>query len=116
MGEQKEQGMPVENEPKEMQTMARFIQHDGYISQGGDILVQNMTVEEAKRKAATLSDCEGFTYEGTLTDKPMCIYFKRKWDLNGSGSGSGWTSFQRVGEEQRSEIEELRRDAEERNK
>merc|ERR1712107_752551 len=78
-----------EEEEEEEEEEQGFTQHNGYISQGDDIAVRTMTVEDAKDVASEMPSCRGFTFHGDLTDKPVQIYFKGKWDV----SGSGWTSF-----------------------
>ena len=73
---------------------ARFITYlfsDGYISEGGDLLMETLTLEEAKRKAVTLRGCRGFCFRGPITKEPVEIIFKSKWD-NAVGNHQ-WTSF-----------------------
>jgi len=64
--------------------------HRGYISKGGDLLWQTMSVEEARCKAAELPDCKGFCFNGVDSGAPMDIVFKNKWNLN---AGDGWSSY-----------------------
>lgn len=64
----------------------------GFISDGGDILVAKMTVEEARIKCTELPDCKGFCHRGPATSEPRTIYFKNKFD-NHPGD---WTSFKVV--------------------
>lgn len=72
---------------------ASTVRHDGYISAGGDIEKQMMTLEQATARCELLADkgCKGFTFEGETPDPevPVMVYFKSKWDLQ----GTGWTSY-----------------------
>lgn len=70
-----------------------FSLHRGYITRGGDLLRQTITVEEAKRKAARLPGCKGFCFSGVDTGAAMDIFFKDKWDFN---EGGGWSSYRIV--------------------
>lgn len=73
-----------------------FSRHDGFIEQGDDILHANMTIEAAKQTCQTTASCKGFTYKGSETDGPVEIYFKSKFVLQ----GTGWTSYQRMAQEE----------------
>lgn len=65
---------------------AAFCEHEGFIDASGpDLLVQTMTPEEAKCKAAAMPNCRGFTYEGEPTDMPVKMYFKGQWSISSSG-------------------------------
>lgn len=66
-----------------------FSVHHGYISMGDDLLVETMTVEEAKVACTKLIGCRGFTFKGSLTDGKVLVHFKSKWDIQ----GEGWTSL-----------------------
>jgi len=68
-----------------------FSLHDGYISDGGDLSVREMTTNDAKELANTLPGCAGFTHEGPPTDKAVKVYFKGKWD--NAVSDVKWTSY-----------------------
>lgn len=81
-----------------------FSLHNGYISQGGDLLWQTMTVEEAKRKAAKMPDCKGFSFNGVDTGAPLDIVFKDKWNVN---AGEGWSSYRIEYGAQRIEVQRL---------
>jgi hypothetical protein len=67
-----------------------FTLHKGYISKGGDLLWQTMTVQDAKSKAARLPDCKGFCFKGADTGGPVEICFKNKWDVTNAGE---WSSY-----------------------
>lgn len=70
----------------------RCVPHSGFISRGGDILRQKMTVEEAKLLAPTLPGCMGFCYQGPEEPiVPIEIFFKNKWDVQ--LATVRWTSF-----------------------
>lgn len=69
----------------------KFFKHSGFISDGGDLLMEKMTVRQAKRKATTLPGCRGFCFWGEETDKAVDVIFKNHFDIN-SGWFS-WTSF-----------------------
>lgn len=61
----------------------------GYLDAGGDLLVEDMTVEDAIKKAATLPGCKGFTFNGSGTGK-MTMYFKDHFQFS---AASDWTSY-----------------------
>ncbi len=65
--------------------------HEGFISSGGDLWVEELTVDEAKRMALTLDGCQGFCFRGPMTDEEVEIRFKAHWD-NKVGKNP-WTSF-----------------------
>merc|ERR1712159_141018 len=53
----------------------------GMISVGGDILVAEMTVDQAKLKCLELPNCQGFCYAArSEPDETPVIYFKDKCD------------------------------------
>eukprot|EP00927_Polykrikos_kofoidii_P022910 TRINITY_DN21250_c0_g2_i1.p1 TRINITY_DN21250_c0_g2~~TRINITY_DN21250_c0_g2_i1.p1 ORF type:complete len:418 (-),score=42.16 TRINITY_DN21250_c0_g2_i1:8-1261(-) len=71
---------------------------DGYISGGGDLLVEDLTIKEAERKALLIEGCKGFTFCGRpVRGGTVCVYFKNKWDISrnfASTAGSlRWTSY-----------------------
>merc|ERR1719329_382113 len=68
----------------------RFVMHSGRL-EGEDLLIETMTIEEAKDVAAELEGCEGFTFEGEDTEEPIEIHFKDCWALV---EDEEWTSFQ----------------------
>ena len=45
---------------------------------GGDLLIEMMTVEEAKLRAITLENCAGFHFQGQLSGARVEIHFKSK--------------------------------------
>jgi len=71
-------------------TTGSWPKHDGYISAGGDLLSEVMTVEEAKTCANELQGCLGFTFQARNPDGPVEIFFKDKWDLEPDPM---WTSY-----------------------
>eukprot|EP00928_Gymnodinium_smaydae_P034531 TRINITY_DN24445_c0_g1_i1.p1 TRINITY_DN24445_c0_g1~~TRINITY_DN24445_c0_g1_i1.p1 ORF type:complete len:681 (-),score=86.45 TRINITY_DN24445_c0_g1_i1:510-2552(-) len=68
-----------------------FSYRNGFISRGGDLHKETMTVEEAKQKCEELPGCKGFCHRGAVTSDPVEILFKDKWD-NTVGSNI-WTSY-----------------------
>lgn len=66
--------------------------HESRAIKGGvnDLFVGTMTPEEAKTKAASLPECQGFCYEGPPTGGPFTIFFKAKWEV---GTAPGWTAY-----------------------
>jgi len=73
-----------------------FTAFAGCISPGGDLLVAEMTVNEAKAWCHTLQGCQGFCFKGSADDADAAVkvYFKNKWDLVLSPSdGSAWVAF-----------------------
>jgi len=67
-----------------------FEKHSGYISVYGDLLVAEMTVEDAKKTAVQILGCKGFTFEGEDFGGPLHIYFKNKFD---NVKSADWTSY-----------------------
>jgi len=67
-----------------------MVRHSGYISGGGDIHTEEMTLEDAKKKAAELPACCGFCFQGDESAGPVSVYFKDKFDNTES---SEWTSY-----------------------
>ncbi len=55
------------------------------------MLIETLTVHDAKLKAVTLHGCQGFCFRGPMTNAPVEIMFKSKWD-NTVGKNP-WTSF-----------------------
>jgi hypothetical protein len=68
-----------------------FTMFDGYIAGDGDITSEYTTLTAAKGRCLEMPDCEGFTFMGGLTEGPMWVNFKSKWNVG----GTGWTSFRR---------------------
>mmetsp|Transcript_70225 Transcript_70225/g.227363 ORF Transcript_70225/g.227363 Transcript_70225/m.227363 type:complete len:355 (+) Transcript_70225:1431-2495(+) len=96
----------VSLQPRATKTPAgpEFTSHSGYITVGGDLLEQSMTLEEAKQMCASLAQCKGFCYEGTPTPEgKVNVVFKNKWDLAGK---AGWTSY-RLEEQPASDVASL---------
>lgn len=55
-----------------------------------DLLVEILTIEEAKSRCHRLPGCRGFCFQGDMTDSKVKIHFRG----NGyEAYGSGWTSF-----------------------
>jgi len=68
-----------------------FSIHKGFLSVGGDILVEKMTIQEAKAKCSILRPrCQGFTWKGGADESgPVEIRFKSTWNFH---SNAKWTS------------------------
>lgn len=66
-----------------------FSVHTGFSSAVGDLLVEMMTVEEAKVRCRTLPMCEAFTFKGVPTDDAVEIHFVGKGNI----VGAGWTTY-----------------------
>ncbi|CAK0820198.1 unnamed protein product [Prorocentrum cordatum] len=56
------------------------------------MLVEAMTVQQAKAKCEEMPECAGFTFAGRPTAEPVTVHFKRAWILE----GEGWTSYRRA--------------------
>lgn len=67
----------------------RLTEREGFIPQGGDLLVETMTVDDAKLKCLTLPGCRGFTFRGVITEEPVKIFFKNKSETK----PGEWTSM-----------------------
>lgn len=80
-----------------------FAKHDGFISKGGDLHTQSMTVSDAKETAASLEGCCGFCFRGEDHEGIVNIMFKSKFD-NTVGKNK-WTSYEAV----RTSYEDLHR-------
>jgi len=81
--------------------VASFAQHEGYISNGGKLLEQNMTVAEARVTCSKLPTCKGFTFRGAYDgdeSKVRDIYLKNHWDVF-ADSSHPWVSFRRMSDE-----------------
>jgi len=70
-----------------LERCAGFIEYEGFMDTGPDLLVQSLTLEEAKCKAATMDDCVGFTYEGEACAQRVKMYFKGEGNINSSKPG-----------------------------
>lgn len=68
----------------------------GRISAGEDMMVETMTVEEAKVLADALPGCAGFCHKGHPTKSPVEIFFKSLWDI--TVYSSPWTSYKQKSE------------------
>lgn len=55
-----------------------FIEHNGRITEGGDLMRTSMTISEAKRAAAAMAGCQGFCFLGTMTEEAVEVWFKNK--------------------------------------
>jgi len=89
---QSESGRSNHEEDKEKLRVV-FEKHKGsYISSGGDLLVATLTLEQARKQAATLENCRGFCFKGREADGPMKIYFKDHSRVYAEGD---WTSYLR---------------------
>lgn len=86
-GEQRAQ--PFERVVVHVEDRVEFSQHEGFISAGGDLLIETMTVTDAMAQAVLLPGCKGFTFEGDPRSGKVEVFFKDKWDLG----DRGWTSY-----------------------
>lgn len=69
---------------KRHQVCSGFVQYEGMVDHGPSLLIQTMTVEDAKCKASAMPNCVGFTFEGPPTDDLVKVYFKSQWQLVGT--------------------------------
>lgn len=69
-----------------------FTVRTGYISAGGDMHVEVMTVSAARARVGKMPDCRGFCFKGPPTDEAVKVFFKDKFDVQ----GDGWTSYCRL--------------------
>lgn len=67
-----------------------YREHNQPISPGGLITQDTMTIAEAKRRCAELTNCKGFTFPGRPTNESVHIELKDKAELGGEGE---WTSY-----------------------
>jgi len=89
---------------------SEWVMHEGYLIDAEDLLVETLTIKEAKRKAVNLPSCQGFCWCGPVTDNPVEIFFKgrvkrdpyeeffgsnRKKELGELVMMETWTSFKR---------------------
>lgn len=70
-----------------LERCAGFLEYEGFMDTGPDLLVQSLTLEEAKCKAATMDNCVGFTYEGEACAQRVKMYFKGEGNINSSKPG-----------------------------
>lgn len=84
-------GIPCSRRVRQ-QDLKGFTEHSGFITKGGDLLVETLTVKEAMQKAKGLLHCRGFSFRGPLTNSPVEVFFKCKWTIQRSTPGA-WTSF-----------------------
>lgn len=75
---------------------APFVKHDGFLADGGDLLVAKCTVEEAKCKALELPGCQGFTFHGADGDGQFAVHFKSCWHF-ATHPQMVWTSYKYTG-------------------
>lgn len=90
--------MKVEVEPEWVKgwrlVMAKkWVFHNASLGQGGDIDVQYMSVEAAKRHAASLPGCKGFTWRGAQQDKEAHFLFKDHQTKSGAGKGTDGSAW-----------------------
>lgn len=65
----------------------------GYITSGHNLLVDKMTLSQAKLRCATLG-CSGFTYLGAAgTSEEVTVYIKSKFEVKETTIGSGWVWY-----------------------
>eukprot|EP01063_Lacrimia_lanifica_P034120 TRINITY_DN6237_c0_g6_i1.p1 TRINITY_DN6237_c0_g6~~TRINITY_DN6237_c0_g6_i1.p1 ORF type:complete len:788 (+),score=343.54 TRINITY_DN6237_c0_g6_i1:174-2537(+) len=78
-----------------LHTPAPWLDYEGYISTGGDILgsPRLMTLAEAIALADAHPEVRGFSLKGPppVANEKTWVYFKNKWDLH----GAGWTTYKR---------------------
>lgn len=71
-----------------------WVENDGFITAGNDLMVLELTPEQARRKCLSLEDCLGYTFHGPPTTlSAIKTYFKSKTEV--MGKGNGWTSYVR---------------------
>lgn len=76
--------------PRSEDRQFNFVKQRGYIASGSDLLVAEMTVEEATKKAKEIHGCRGFTFSGVDAGGRHEVFFKGKVDgLN----SADWTSY-----------------------
>merc|ERR1712032_162582 len=73
---------------------SQFQKYRGFISHGGDICREQLTLVDAMEKASRTPNCMGFCFKGPVTDGVVEVLFKDKWD-NMHGSKE-WTSFRPI--------------------
>jgi len=66
-----------------------LIEQKSYTFAGDDLLIESMTLEQAKTKCSVLPGCKGFTLQEVPQGGVVEVHFKSKWEP----SGHGWTSF-----------------------
>jgi hypothetical protein len=71
-----------------------FIEHSGYISEGGDLMCTGMTISEAMHTAAKMYGCQGFCFRGALREGDVEVWFKNKCTSALCESADSWTSIQ----------------------
>lgn len=69
-----------------------FTIRTGYISAGGDLHVEVMTVAAARLKCAEMPECRGFCFKGPDSLEAVKVFFKDKFDVQ----GEGWTAYCRL--------------------
>lgn len=74
---------------------SRFTRHEGFISKGGDLSTEEMTIQEAMEKASEMPECQGFCFSGADKVGKQKVYFKSKWD--GPKSKRNGTSYRNDG-------------------
>lgn len=89
--QQQHQDEQQQQEQPQEQDSADFVMHHGHLAGGNDIAEEEMTVDDARHRCASLPGCRGFTFEGSPGPEPVTIYFKSEWDFH---EGSPWTSYQ----------------------
>mmetsp|Transcript_29118 Transcript_29118/g.46360 ORF Transcript_29118/g.46360 Transcript_29118/m.46360 type:complete len:859 (+) Transcript_29118:116-2692(+) len=62
-----------------------FVEKQGFITKSGDILKQTMTIEAAKKRAATLPNCRGFSFKGPNLGQPVEVFFKDAAEIKVQG-------------------------------
>jgi len=67
------------------------------LASGEVILVETMTVEEAKVRLATLPDCQAFCYEepAKWNHGKVKVYFKTRMEVEENAEGQSWKSYVR---------------------
>lgn len=79
---------------KQYPSIKSYKEYNGALGGGNDIQYETMTFRQAEQKCSADRKCVGFTYQGPpRTNRPVTVYFKNAWNLN----GNGWTSYKNEG-------------------
>lgn len=73
---------------------AKFQMQEGYISNGGDLGSETLTLQEAFSRVAEMPKCKGFSIMGPppKPDEDVLVYFKDKWEVY-VDEAQTWTSY-----------------------
>ena len=85
-------GSICDPEPTAEMLHDKFEQLHGFISKGGDLLKETLTLEAAMKKALTLTGCRGFCFKGKDATEPVEVFFKNNDDVR-ELCGTSWESY-----------------------